>query len=295
VNVRLLAGVLAAQLLIVALLIAWAAAGRPDFGLFGAGTPAAPHPDAAALADVRRIVAFGPRPAGSPASRRLAAWLRARLPHGRYEAVAGGLRNVVGDLPGRAPAIVLGAHYDTKDIPGFVGANDGAAGAAVVLAVAHRLAARPRPAGAPEIRFVLFDGEESPAGTPDSRFVRAGLRGSKAYALRHRRALREMILVDFVGQRGLTLRRAVGSDPGLWRRLRAAARRAGVGEAFPPGVAERVADDHTPFAALGIPAIDLIDFDYACFHRRCDTPARISGRSLAVASRAVLALLRAGG
>ena len=44
-----------------------------------------------------------------------------------------GLRNVIGTVRGREPGyIVVGAHYDTKDIPGFVGANDGASGTAVV-------------------------------------------------------------------------------------------------------------------------------------------------------------------
>ena len=293
-TVGLLVVVLGAQLLIAGALIAWAVTGKSTFGLFGASAPTVHARDDRAFAVMERIVAFGPRPAGSPAARRLAAWLRARIPHGRYEAVPGGLRNVVGSLPGRGRPIVLGAHYDTKDIPGFVGANDGAAGDAVVLEVARRLAAE-RPPGAPALRFVFFDGEETPRGVPDSDFVKRGIRGSKADALRHRHDTREMILVDFVGQPHLTLRREEGSDPKMWARLRAAAQRAGVGAAYPPGTASRVLDDHTPFAALGIPAIDLIDFSYACFHTTCDTPSRLSPHSLAAASHALLALLRAGG
>src|SRR5512134_3534156 len=72
-------------------------------------------------------VDLGPRPAGSAASRRLARRFRRLLPRGRYQPVPGGLRNVVGRVPGRSGGyVVVGAHYDTKDIPGFVGANDGA-------------------------------------------------------------------------------------------------------------------------------------------------------------------------
>jgi hypothetical protein len=41
-------------------------------------------------------VRLGPRPAGSPASRKLAAQLKAALPRGSYQPVPGGLRNVVG-------------------------------------------------------------------------------------------------------------------------------------------------------------------------------------------------------
>jgi glutaminyl-peptide cyclotransferase len=296
-SLRVLVVVLATQVVLGIAVVAWALAGAPSFGLFGHDDtgPAVPYRDDAAYADMKRIAAFGPRPAGSPASRRLAAWLRARLPHGRYEPVPGGLRNVVGELPGRGKAVVLGAHYDTKDIPGFVGANDGAAPDAVVLQVARRLAAARRPADAPPIRFVFFDGEESPRGTPEDDFVKAGLRGSKAYALRHRRDLEEMILVDFVGQPGVQLQREEGSDPVLWARLRAAAKQAGVGAAFPSGTQGRIYDDHLPFAALDIPAVDLIDFDYDCFHELCDRPDQISAHSLAAASRSVSQLLRSGG
>ncbi len=75
----------------------------------------------------------------------------------------GGLRNVVGVLPGRGRPILVGAHYDTKDIPGFVGANDGAGGVATVLELSRVLREGRRPCDR-EIRFVMFDGEESPAG-----------------------------------------------------------------------------------------------------------------------------------
>ena len=108
---------------------------------------------------VRRQVALGPRPAGSAASRRLAVQLRAALPRGSFQAVPGGLRNVIGRVPGRQPGrtVIVGAHYDTKDLPGFVGANDGASGVAVVLELARIVRAHPV---RPTIVFVLFDGEE---------------------------------------------------------------------------------------------------------------------------------------
>ena len=111
--------------------------------------------------------------------------LRARCRDGRFERVPGhrGLRNVVGRLPGTQPAIVIAAHYDTKELPGFVGANDGAAGTAAVLELARALAPADRPPGAPELRFVLFDGEEA---TDDRAAVRrdrpARLAGLRARA-----------------------------------------------------------------------------------------------------------------
>ena len=201
------------------------------------------------------------------------------LPDGRVEAVPGGLRNVVGTLPGRGRPILVGAHYDTKDIPGFVGANDGASGVAVVLELSRALRAGRRACDR-EIRFVMFDGEESPAGSPDARFLQDGLRGSRAYAAAHAGELGAAIVVNMVGDRDLSIPREAGSDARLWRMLRGSAERVGAGAAFPPRTAGRILDDHTPFAQRGVPAIDLIDFGYPPWHTRADRLDKVSARSL---------------
>jgi hypothetical protein len=239
-------------------------------------------------------VGLGPRPAGSPQLAKLSEYLRARLPRGRTEPVPGhpGLRNVVGRIPGTKPAVVLAAHYDTKDLPGFVGANDGAGGTAAVLEIARVLRRMDRPERAPEIRFVFFDGEEA---TDDTRpFEATALRGSKAYAARHGKDIRALVLLDFVAESGeMRIPREEGSDPRLWKRLRAAARRVGSEKAFPPGVVGEVTDDHTPFVRRGIPAIDLIDFTFPCWHKTCDDLSAVSEDSLDLSGEAVLEMLRA--
>jgi hypothetical protein len=245
-----------------------------------------------AFAELRRQVELGPRPAGSPALRRLAVRLRRALPRGRFESVPGhpGLRNVVGRLPGSKPAVLVGAHYDTKDLPGFVGANDAAGGTAAVVELARALRRMKRPAGAPELRFVLFDGEESP--NDKASFYLTGLRGSKAYAGRHAGELRAVVLLDFIADKRLRIPREEGSDPALWSRLRRAARRVGAGSTFPSGTRPEVIDDHTPFARAGIPAVDLIDFDFPCWHKRCDDMSAVSEASLDRSGETVLELLR---
>jgi len=243
-----------------------------------------------AFAELTRQVRSGPRPAGSPTSRRLGERLRRALPRGRFEAVPGNLRNVVGTLPGRRPAIVLAAHYDTKDLPGFVGANDGASGTAAVLELARALARVRRPDGAPEMRFLLFDGEESPDDERD--LYSTGLRGSRAYAARHFREIGKLILLDFVGDERLRIRRERGSDPELWFQLRRAARRVGAEGTFPAGRAGLVTDDHTPFTRRGVAAIDLIDFDFPCFHKPCDDLSAVSADSLDQVGETVFELLR---
>ena len=241
----------------------------------------------AAFRLLREQVELGPRPAGSEASQRLAERLRSLLPQGRFQDVPGGLRNVIGTVPGREQGyVVVGAHYDTKDIPGFVGANDGASGTAIVTQLARTIR-RPRHT----IQFVLFDGEESPRGTSDADFEEEGLRGSKVAARAFRDA-RAMVLLDFVGDRRLSIPREANSRPGLWRRLRAAAQRVGAGRVFPPETSGAVLDDHIPFLRVGVPAIDLIDFDFPCFHRRCDDLSAVSRRSVDAVGESVYELLR---
>lgn len=297
-SARVLAAALAFQLLIGGAFVYAAVNGFPFIGHGPSGHSAAVVPaaetkrfDAArAFALTREQVALGPRPAGSAPSRRLAERMRTRLPGGHFEAVPGRLRNVVGALPGRLPAVVIGAHYDTEaTIPHHVGANDGAAGTAVVVELARALRAVRRRAGAPALRFVLFDGEEEPIGSTD--FYTDALRGSKAYVRAHARTTRALILLDYVGNRGLTLPREANSDRALWNRMRAAAKRAGVGSVFTGGTGAALLDDHTPFLQQGIPAIDLIDFSYRYRDTPSDTLDKISPRSLDAVGEAVAELV----
>lgn len=234
-------------------------------------------------------LSYGPRPAGSEQSRKLATKLRTLLPNGRFQAVPGGLRNVVGTVRGKQPEryVVVGAHYDSKDIPGFLGANDGAGGTAAVVQLARQL--KPRTIG-PTVKFVLFDGEESPRGVPDSQFFARGLRGSKVAARKFKKA-RAMVLLDFVADKELSLPREGTSNTRIWTRLRAAAAKAGVRAYFPDAVGVSIQDDHTPFLQQGVPSIDLIDWDFPCFHKACDNLSAVSEKSLDASGEAVAGLL----
>jgi glutaminyl-peptide cyclotransferase len=259
----------------------------------GGATPPRPTADRfdehAAWSLLVRQVRLGPRPAGSPASRRLAGELRAAMPRGAFQNVPGGLRNVVGFVRGRDPSryVVLGAHYDTKDIPGFGGADDGAAGTAIVTELARTI--RPRELR-PSVLFILFDGEEAPAGASDQEFASRGLRGSRVAAPVYRKA-RAMILVDLVAGRDVELTRERSSDATLWRRVRAAAARIGEARLFPAKTVSAVIDDHSPFLDEGVPAVDLVDLGYRCWHRKCDNLSSVSIRSLDAVGETVYELL----
>jgi len=244
---------------------------------------------------VERQVAFGQRPAGSPQLRALAAELRLLLPGGRFEAIPGEprLRNVVGILPGVRPGIVVGAHYDTLVAPrGFVGANNGAAGTAVVVEAARALRRPPADPGAREVRFVLFDGEEPPAGLPEQSpdFYNEGLRGSRAYVAAHPGRTSAMILLDYVGGRGLHLPREATSSEALWSRLLVAAETAGAARFFSAETGPAITDDHTPFLRAGVPAVDLIDWRYPG-HSLADGLDKLSPRSLDAVGETVVQLV----
>ena len=269
-SVFLVAGVLAA-----ALVTGIGAAGRPNR-----------FDSKRAFAFLRWQVELGPRPAGSVESRALAAHLVKLLPGARYQPVPGGLRNVVYSVRGRDPRryVVVGAHYDTKDYPGFLGANDGASGTAVVYQLARAL--RPRTVR-PTVVFVFFDGEEAP---DDSSFEQNGTRGSRVAAQAYRRA-QAMILLDMIGDRSLAIPKEQGSNERLFARVRASASRVGVGRVF-AGRTITILDDHVPFARAGVPSVDLIDFTFPCWHKSCDDLTAVSAASLDVVGETVSDVLR---
>jgi hypothetical protein len=265
--------------------------------------PSAPAFDgAAALRHVERLVAIGPRPAGSPGSEQArryivgalrAAGITARVepfdaatPHGRLP-----MANIVAELPGRRPDVILiGGHYDTKWFRQltFVGANDGGSSAALLIELARRLRERPR-----EYTYwvVWFDGEEArEAWTP-----RDSLYGSRRMAAeldRSRRLPRAVIVADMIGDRDLGIRREGASTPWLTDAIWASAVRLGHGAHFLADTLP-VEDDHAPFMRMGVPATLLIDFDYPPWHTAEDTLDKVSARSLEIVGRVLLDALPA--
>jgi hypothetical protein len=244
------------------------------------------------MAWARRQVDLGPRPAGSPAQRAAADFLVTALPNGHFVELGPahpGLRNIEGSLAGRGQPILLIAHYDTTPVAGYVGANNSAAGVGAVIELAKALRRDHKPTDRP-IRFLLTDGEEAPTYPVAGDFYEQGLRGSKAAA--RTIAAGDVIVLDFIAQKGLRIEREAGSDPDLWAKLRGAAKRVGVGAVFPDETRSEIQDDHTPFARAGMRAIDLIDFDYPCWQKPCDTLDQLSTRSLDASGEAVLQLVR---
>jgi Zn-dependent M28 family amino/carboxypeptidase len=251
---------------------------------------------------VERLVAIGPRVAGTPGAERARAYITGELkkvrvkvdvrafeadtPHGRLQ-----LANVIAIVPGQRPdVILLGGHYDTKYFKEFrfVGANDGGSSAALLLELTRRLAAAPR-----EFTYwvVWFDGEEARVSwtAADSLY---GSRRLAAELTRTGRLPRAMVLVDMIGDRDLGILRDTYSTPWLTELVWATAARLGHGRHF-LSTAMAVEDDHAPFLHAGVPAVLLIDFDYPPWHTAEDTLDKVSAQSLAVVGDVVLGALPA--
>lgn len=254
---------------------------------------------------LRRQVAIGPRPAGSAALAETRRYLLDQLkgmgiaateqafdadtPLGTVRMV-----NVVATIPGlRRDRIALGSHYDTKLFREFrfVGANDGASSTAVLLELGRALKGRPNPF---TIELLFFDGEEAVIewqGTDNTY-------GSRHYVQAAQKAgtlggLRAFVLLDMIGDRHLNIRREESSTSWLTDLIWAAARRLGHGTAFSSKSFSIGGDDHYPFLAAGVPAVDVIDFDYPAWHTAGDTLDAVSARSLQITGEVVLEALPA--
>lgn len=196
------------------------------------------------------------------------------------------VRNIIGKANiGRGPVIIIGAHYDTRRIadqtPGAIqdelsvpGAVDGASGVAVLLELARTINLDDVPR---EIWLAFFDAEDNGSGgIPNWDWIA----GSTYMANNLTVTPEAMVLVDMVGDADQQLYYEGNSDVELRERLWEIAAMLGHGDYFIPQLRHTMIDDHLPFARLGIPAVDIIDFDYPYWHTVEDTADKASPESL---------------
>ncbi|MDQ7051613.1 MAG: M28 family peptidase [candidate division KSB1 bacterium] len=172
-----------------------------------------------------------------------------------------------------------------KPVPG---ANDGASGVAVLLEIARVLKQNPPPVG---VDIVLFDGEDlGSEGYPDTYAAGAQYFAQKK-SVHYAPYLG--ILLDMIGDRELQIYREANSvryAPAVVDLVWNYAARLGISNFYNP-VRHEVFDDHVPLLNVGIPCIDLIDFDYPYWHTVHDTPDKCSPESLEKVGRVVLAVI----
>lgn len=183
--------------------------------------------------------------------------------------------------------IVIAAHYDcrprgershdsTKRALPIDGANDGASGVAVLMELANLFKAQSPGAG---VDLLLLDGEDwGMSGELDYYSL-----GSKAFVRSSLvRKYRFGIVLDMIGDKdqqifreGYSEQFAKDINDLVWSvaaQLQVAT--------FKDSVKHSVIDDHLPLNVIGIPAVDLIDFDYTFWHTDQDTPDKCSAEAL---------------
>ena len=271
--------------------------------------PSTPKFDSArAFEDLKQQVAFGPRPAGSPALQRTRDYIKKQLvaaglePHEQpfdAQTPAGTIHmvNIRATLPGQVQdrgRLVIGGHYDTKlsrDFP-FVGASDGASSAAFLLELARALKGRVNPL---PIELLFLDGEEAVNWDWDDRSTDHTY-GSRYYVQPAKQAgttkdIKAFILVDMIGDRDLGIQRESYSTAWLTDAVWSTAKRLKRPEFLDS--ATPIEDDHLEFLAAEIPSVDIIDLDYPEWHKATDDLDRVSARSLQAVGDVVLAALPA--
>ena len=197
--------------------------------------------------------------------------------------------NVIATIPGRRPdRIALATHYDTKLFREFrfVGANDGASSTAALLELGRVLKARQNEF---TIELLFFDGEEA---VVDWDRNNDNTYGSRHYVETAQKAgtlagLKALVLLDMIGDRNLTIRRDSNSTPWLTDIVWASAARLGHRANF-LHEDTTIDDDHMPFLRAGVPAVDIIDLDYAAWHTAQDDLDHVSARSLQIVGDVVL-------
>jgi Zn-dependent M28 family amino/carboxypeptidase len=243
-----------------------------------------------ALADVETQVAFGPRTPGSTAHAQVIEWMRAELTAAGWnsriqstELMGHPIQNIIGYREDEPPQIILAAHYDSRmfadkdpdplnQLKPVPGANDGASGVAVLLELARVL-----PDDTTPVWLVFFDAE-------DNGRIQGWdwILGSRAFVTALETRPEAVVIVDMIGDADQNVYIERNSDPTLVAEIWGIAGELGYSERIIPTPKHSILDDHTPFLEVGIPAVDMIDFDYPYWHTTADTPDKVSAESLEV-------------
>jgi glutaminyl-peptide cyclotransferase len=267
--------------------------------LFGVACIAADFSGASAFKYTQAAVALGPRPSGSAANRQLQAYIRAQLRMLKCEMTEDpfvaktpkgdvAMTNIIAKFPGKSgKAIVVTGHFDTKLFPGrkFVGANDGGSSTGLLLELARDLNATSR---VDDVYVVFFDGEEAVNDWTETDSVY----GSRHLAYKWKddgtlAKVKALINVDMIGDKSLGILIEGHSTSSLQKLVWNTASELGYKAYFLDKI-EAVEDDHMPFLKLGVPSLDIIDFDYDPWHKDSDTMDQLSAKSLEIVGTVVL-------
>lgn len=271
----------------------------------------------AALGYVKKQLDFGARVPGTAGHRNTGDWItqmmRARADtvieqRWTHHTVKGDtlpLRNIVARFNPRASQRVLYVtHWDTRPtsdasmnlgerMAPVPGANDGASGTALLIALGDVLKKMPLPP-AVGVDFVFVDGEDY----GDFGKNQDVLIGSRYFA-EHLpdSSYRPLfgVLWDMIGDRNLNIEQesiSLERAPEVVQRVWKTASDLGYGNVFLAQEGTSVTDDHVPLLDKGIRIIDVIDYDYEAHHTPRDTIDQVSAQSLKIVGDVALTLIR---
>lgn len=241
-----------------------------------------------AYADVQTQVDFGARVPGTEGHAKVQEWMREELVNAGWqvefqesEALGHPIQNIVAKRNDESPQIIFGAHYDSRmfadndadaanhSLP-VPGANDGASGVAILLELARSL-----PEDTEPIWLVFFDAEDN--GNIEGW---DWILGSREFVKNNSLQPRAVVVVDMIGDADLNIYKERNSNAELTEEIWNTAKSLGYERKFIPEYKHSMLDDHTPFVDAGLPAIDIIDFDYPYWHTIQDTADKVSVESL---------------
>jgi Iap family predicted aminopeptidase len=242
-----------------------------------------------AYKDVLSQVSFGARTPGSFSHAQAITYIQQELEKAGWEVQIQAtewqgfsIQNIIASHSLVAPNILFGAHYDSRLLADqdtgtggrepVPGANDGASGVAVLLELARTL-----PSDGVSVWLVFFDAEDN--GGLDNR---SWIMGSRAFVAGLTEKPQAAVIVDMVGDENLNLYFERNSDIKLTAEIWTQAAMLGYSNNFIATPKYDMIDDHIPFLEAGIPAVDIIDFDYPYWHTSTDTTDKVSAQSLQV-------------
>lgn len=236
-------------------------------------------------------VAFGPRPTGSEAGWATGDFIIAELNKMGWQAepqeflfMGVQSRNIIGHKEGSSgPVIIISAHYDTRPAADqdpdptrrgepIEGGNDGASGVAVLLELARVLNSEKLKN---DVWLAFFDAEDR--GRLDGWPFSVGARYMAENLTVNPQSV---VVLDMIGDADQQLYYEQNSTAELSKQIWAVAAELGYEANFIPEFKYTIIDDHLPFLERLIPAVDIIDFDYAYWHTVEDTADKVSPESL---------------
>jgi len=259
---------------------------------------------------------FGTRVPGTPGAQRAGDWIVARMRERADTVIVQSwtqtlsdgrklpLRNILArfrpDLPDR---VLYLTHWDTRPISDGAedpaqrnipvpGANDGASGVGLLVALGDALRKTPPAVG---VDLLFVDGEDY----GDFGSNKDVLMGSTYFASHLPTPTYRPIfgvLWDMIGDKDLRIKQeqnSVSQAPEVVRRVWQQAAELGHDDVFvEESLGFPLTDDHIPLLQAGLRVIDVIDYDYPYHHRPTDTIDKISALSLSIVGEVAEALLR---